>query len=295
MEQNLRNDIRNLICEISFFKNIIERNYSNINSQTSLIDKKSVVNNSKIQNGTKNLDFNEFLIDFIVESENNQDKSNEKIKNNVEKEINVFVETNRNELELKSNGNVDYNNEKEITAVEKQLIDLRRRRHEEYLDYRLSTNTISGNEKEASYLAPNIQLVSSNSNKTDSTSLRNLSGKSIKKTEGRGNKNPANTLKKQKKEKDNQQILEKRQIIDRSGVWKKGTCAIAGDSMLNGIDERRISKTHPVKVRFFPGARIKNMHHYLIPILDKKPEPLILHIETNYAANSSHQQIVNDL
>ena len=80
MEQNLRNDIRNLICEISFFKNIIERNYSNINSQTSLIDKKSVVNNSKIQNGTKNLDFNEFLIDFIVESENNQDKSNEKIK-----------------------------------------------------------------------------------------------------------------------------------------------------------------------------------------------------------------------
>ena len=123
MEQNLRNDIRNLICEISFFKNIIERNYSNINSQTSLIDKKSVVNNSKIQNGTKNLDFNEFLIDFIVESENNQDKSNEKIKNNVEKEINVFVETNRNELELKSNGNVDYNNEKEITIYSRKVIN----------------------------------------------------------------------------------------------------------------------------------------------------------------------------
>ena len=137
MEQNLRDDIRNLICEISFFKNIIERNYSNINSQASLIDKKPVANNSKIQNATKNMDFNESLIDFIVESENNQDKSNEKIKNNVEKEINVFVETNRNELELKSNGNVDYNNEKEITTVEKQLIDLRRRRHEEYLDYRL--------------------------------------------------------------------------------------------------------------------------------------------------------------
>ena len=121
VEQNLRDGIRNLICKISFFKNIIRRNYSNINSQTSLIDKKSVVNNSKIQNATKNLDFNESLIDFIVESENNQDKSNEKIKNNVEKEINVFVETNRNELELKSNGNVDYNNEKEIPTVEKQL------------------------------------------------------------------------------------------------------------------------------------------------------------------------------
>ena len=34
MEQNLRDDIRNLICEISFFKNIIGHNYSNTNSQT---------------------------------------------------------------------------------------------------------------------------------------------------------------------------------------------------------------------------------------------------------------------
>ena len=204
MEQNLRDDIRSLICEITFFKNVIGRIYSNINSQASLIDNKSVVNNSKIQNASKNLDFNESLIDFIVESENNQDKSNGKIKNNVGKEINDIVETNRNELELKSNDNVDYNNENKIITIEKQLIDLRRRRHEEYLDYRLSTNKISGNEKEASYLVPNIQLVSSKSNKTDKTSLGNLSGKSIKKTDGKGKKNLANTLKKQKKEKDNQ-------------------------------------------------------------------------------------------
>ena len=68
-----------------------------------------------------------------------------------------------------------------------------------------------------------------------------------------------NTLKKQKNEKDNQQNLEKRQIIDRSAVWEKETCAIVGDSVLNGINKRRISKTHPVKVRFFRGARIKDM------------------------------------
>ena len=40
-----------------------------------------------------------------------------------------------------------------------------------------------------------------------------------------------NTLKKQKNEKDNQQNLEKRQIIDRSAVWGKETCAIVGDSV----------------------------------------------------------------
>ena len=53
VEQNLRDDIRNLICEISFFKNIIGRNYSNFISQASLIDNKSVVNISKIQNASR--------------------------------------------------------------------------------------------------------------------------------------------------------------------------------------------------------------------------------------------------
>ena len=58
----------------------------------------------------------------------------------------------------KSIGNFNYNNEKEIFTVEKQLIDLRGRRHEEYLDYRLGSdiNKISGNGKEASCLVPNI-------------------------------------------------------------------------------------------------------------------------------------------
>ena len=57
VDQNLRDDIRNLISEISFFKNIIGCIYSNINSQTSLIDKKSVVHKSKIQNATKKSGF----------------------------------------------------------------------------------------------------------------------------------------------------------------------------------------------------------------------------------------------
>ena len=108
----------------------------------------------------------------------------------------------------------------------------------------------------------NIQLVSSKSNKTDNTSLVNQSGKSIKKQK-ENEKNLSNTLNKQRKEKDNQQNLEKPQITDRSGVWRKGTCTTVGDSMLNGTDQRRISKRHTVKVRFFPGARIKDMYHLI--------------------------------
>ena len=53
------------------------------------------------------MDFNESLIDFIVKTQTIQDKSNGKIKHNIEKEKNDIVETNRNKLELKSIGTID--------------------------------------------------------------------------------------------------------------------------------------------------------------------------------------------
>ena len=76
---------------------------------------------------------------------------------------------------------------------------------------------------------------------------------------------------------------------------EKRNCVIVGDSVLNEIDERQILKTYPVRVRFFPGAGIKDMYYYLIPILEKKSEDLILHDGTTNDADSSNQQIVNDL
>ena len=37
------------------------------------------------------------------------------------------------------------------------------------------------------------------------------------------------------------------------------------------------------------------MYHYIIPILEKEPTHLILHVGTNDVAQSSHQKIVDDL
>lgn len=48
--------MRNLICKIRFFKNIIGQNYLNINSLVSQLDNKSILNNSKIQEGHKKLE-----------------------------------------------------------------------------------------------------------------------------------------------------------------------------------------------------------------------------------------------
>ena len=45
--------------------------------------------------------------------------------------------------------------------------------------------------------------------------------------------------------------------------WPSGTCAIVGDSMVNGIDEKKLQKPGNVKVFYFSGARINDMNHHL--------------------------------
>ena len=49
--------------------------------------------------------------------------------------------------------------------------------------------------------------------------------------------------------------------------------------MLNNVDEKRISKKRPVKIRYIPGFQIIGMHHYIIPISGKNP--LIPHVGAN--------------
>ena len=45
--------------------------------------------------------------------------------------------------------------------------------------------------------------------------------------------------------------------------WDRNTTLIVGDSMLSGIEERRISKKdRKVKVKNFPGATINGMYDY---------------------------------
>ena len=41
----------------------------------------------------------------------------------------------------------------------------------------------------------------------------------------------------------------------------------------------------PIKVRSFPGATCSDMYHYLVPILERKPDHVILHVGTNDLAH----------
>ena len=67
-----------------------------------------------------------------------------------------------------------------------------------------------------------------------------------------------------------------------------GSCVIAGDFMVNGIDKKLLAKKHgKVKVVHFSGARIEDINQYIIPIIKTQPYYLILHVWTNNAATNT--------
>ena len=67
--------------------------------------------------------------------------------------------------------------------------------------------------------------------------------------------------------------------LKHHGLYPSGITAIVGDSMINSVIEERINKKdRAVTVRNFPGATVADMQHYLIPIIEKKPSNIILHV-----------------
>ena len=56
---------------------------------------------------------------------------------------------------------------------------------------------------------------------------------------------------------------------------------VVGDSMLNNISERGISKQHSVKVRNFPGATTEGINEEIDDILQSKLDLVIINAGTN--------------
>ena len=57
-------------------------------------------------------------------------------------------------------------------------------------------------------------------------------------------------------------------IIHDDSLWPDRTLCIMGDSIINGLDERRLERNGiKVKVRCFPGASIIDMYDYCRPII----------------------------
>ena len=78
------------------------------------------------------------------------------------------------------------------------------------------------------------------------------------------------------------------QNLEEKAKWRKGTTLIAGDSLLFGIDEKRLRNT---KVRIFPGSSIEDAYFHLYPLLRKCPTNILLLFGTNNAREDTSFQI----
>ena len=103
-------------------------------------------------------------------------------------------------------------------------------------------------------------------------------------------------------------------LYERTHKWPKKTILVASDSMLSGLDEQRLSRYKHVKMRCFRGSTVKDMYHYLYPLLQKdhylypllqyhylypllqkEPEYLILHVGTNDCTYHTSDTVLRDL
>ena len=83
-------------------------------------------------------------------------------------------------------------------------------------------------------------------------------------------------------------------VTNRVKEWPTGTVLIVGDSMIGGVDERKL-QDYPVKVRSFGGAYVDDLHDYMAPLLKKKPTYIIIHIGTNDSPDKSARDIYNEI
>ena len=62
--------------------------------------------------------------------------------------------------------------------------------------------------------------------------------------------------------------------------------------MVKGLRQHSITKATKTKtLRSFPGAKIKDLKHYCIPVLDRKPKHAIIHCGKNDLRSRSPQEI----
>ena len=95
------------------------------------------------------------------------------------------------------------------------------------------------------------------------------------------------------KDKNNDSLHEEKGIEDLSNK-----VVVIGDSMLNNINSRGLSKSKEVDVLNFPGATSSDVLTKIDDVLNKKPASLIVHVGTNDLTNdinllSNVEKIVN--
>ena len=70
---------------------------------------------------------------------------------------------------------------------------------------------------------------------------------------------------------------------------------VVGDSMVNGIEENKLSKTRHIRVQAIPGGKIADIQQNPKDWLHEDLETVIIHAGTNNATTDTPQTIVDKL
>ena len=70
---------------------------------------------------------------------------------------------------------------------------------------------------------------------------------------------------------------------------------IVGDSMVNGVEESKLSKTHHIRVQPIPGGKAEDIQRNLKDVLHEDLETLIFHAGTNNGTTNTPQMILDKL
>ena len=76
---------------------------------------------------------------------------------------------------------------------------------------------------------------------------------------------------------------------------RKPKIFLVGDSMVRDIKGWLLSRNKTVKVRGFPGSTTEDMESFLIPLLKRKPDQILLHVGTNDLKSYSPQQVADKI
>ena len=76
---------------------------------------------------------------------------------------------------------------------------------------------------------------------------------------------------------------------------KKKSALVVGDSLLNGIEESKLSKDRHIRVQPISGAKIKDISNTLDGLIHTNLKTMILHVGINKAVEDTPEYICNDL
>ena len=87
------------------------------------------------------------------------------------------------------------------------------------------------------------------------------------------------------------------EITDPNEQWPENTILVLGDSMINQMDEEKLSRSSKksIKVRAYGGHGVNDIYGKLDTLLKKNPSKVIIHLGTNDAPHATSQKIFDDL